>query len=402
MAENPARRWKPATRVVHGGRPPRPSSGPLVPPIVQSATFAFETAADLASETKTLSSDKLYTRWGNPTIRAVEDAIAELEGADRAFLFGSGMAAISTALLSVLRSGDKLVALRDLYGGTSELLTNILPRLGIETRFVEASLGAKGIADAMGKGVKAVYVESPTNPLGWVMDLGAVARAAQKGGAASIVDNTIAGPLGQRPLDHGFDLVCHSATKSLSGHSDVVAGAVACRAERAKAVEETRKLLGGVADPHAAFLLHRGMRTLSLRVERASRNALAVAEALARHPRVRKVFYPGLPSHPGHEIAKRQMAHFGAVVSFEVAGTPFDAESVVNALRLFTVAPSLGGVESLVTLPVAASHVGVSPEDRAKMGIKPETIRLAIGIEDSEDLVADLTQALERVPRPAG
>ena len=382
------------TRLAPGGPRGRAGKGPLVPPIVQSATFAFDTVADMAAAATAPHTEVLYTRWGNPTNAACEAAIADLEGADRCLLFGSGMAAISTAILSACGNGDRLVATRDLYGGTSEFLARVLPRFGVRVDLVDVRDGPEGIRKACAAGAKALYTETPTNPLGGIVDLAAAAQAAKSADAIAIVDNTVATPLGQQPLALGFDLVCHSATKALAGHSDVIAGAVAGTAKAMHAVAECRKFLGGVMDPQAAFLLHRGLRTLGLRVPRAAANAQAVAEFLASHPRVRRAFYPGLPAHPGHDVARRQMRVFGSVVSFEVDGDAARAARVVDALQVFAIAPSLGGVESLATLPVAASHVGVPEAERAKMGVRAETIRLALGIEHAPDLVADLDQAL--------
>ncbi len=395
----------PDTVAAHGGTSER-AGGPMVPPIAQTSIHAFATADDLVRTAETAGTDGLYTRYGNPTITACETAIAELAGAERALLFGSGMAAISTALLSVVRQGDRVVMLRDQYGGTTGLMREVLQRFGVVLDLVSVADGLDG-ADGAAAGLRAVCnakpvkvlcLESPTNPCNGIIDLKAAAAIAHAAGAVAMIDNTIAGPFGQHPLALGFDLECHSASKSLSGHSDLIAGVVCGSAAIMQAVYQTRTCLGGVIDPHAAFLLHRGLRTLAVRTERMTANTAVVAQALAAHPKVATVHWCGLPEHPGHAVAREQMRHFGSLLAFDVvdaAGDGAAARRVLDALQVIAIAPSLGGVESVAVLPACTSHAALSSEERAAIGITPSTIRLSVGIEAAEDLVNDLRRALD-------
>ena len=396
----------PATRAAHGGPVPRPHAGPVVPPIVQSSMHGFGSTDDLVATAADSETTGLYTRWGNPTVAACEAALADLEGAEQGLCFASGMAAIATTLLAHCRTGDRLVMLHDQYGGSTQLAREVLARFGVTTEFVHAAGGLEAIADALpgrrsvGEGGRAparvLYVESPTNPCNRIVDLREAAKLAHDHGALAVIDGTVATPIGQQPLAAGFDLVCHSATKALAGHSDLIAGVVCGSRALCAPIAHTRKFLGGVLDPHAAFLLHRGLRTLAVRVERACANAQAVAEFLASHPRVRRVHYCGLPSHPGHAIAAGQMRHFGMLLAFDVDGDAAAARRVVDALRVFTIAASLGGVESLAVLPAATSHLGLPRDEREAIGVLDETVRLSIGIEAAADLIADLSGALAR------
>lgn len=381
----------PGTRAVHGRGERR--SGPLTPPIVQTSTFAFASAAEMR---RFLDGDDelfLYTRYANPTVRELEEAIAALEGAEAALALASGMAAMTTALLSLVRAGDEVLGATSLYGGTLRLLTETLPRFGVSSRLVrtEDLPRLDGIA---GPTTRAIVLESPTNPTLEIVDLAAAAAAAHRRSLAVVVDNTFASPHLQRPLDLGADLVMHSLTKSLAGHSDLIGGALAGSRERIDAARATMKVLGGCIDPHAAFLALRGVRTLHLRVERQSANALAVARALEGHPRVKRVLYPGLPSHPGHALAARQMSAFGGVVTLVLEGGLEAAERLYDRLSLVARAASLGGVESLASLPVHTSHYGLPPEKLREAGIDPGMVRLSMGVEDPEDLVRDLERAL--------
>jgi cystathionine beta-lyase/cystathionine gamma-synthase len=375
----------PDTVAAHGGTSAR-AGGPMVPPIAQTSIHCFTTADDLVATATTPGTDGLYTRYGNPTVTACEAAVAELAGAEKALLFSSGMAAISTALLSVVQQGDRVVMLRDQYGGTTGLMRDLLQRFGVTLEMVsladgDAIAGLRAACNA--KPTKVLCLESPTNPCNGIIDLKAAAAVAHAAGAVAMIDNTIAGPLGQHPLALGFDLECHSASKSLSGHSDLIAGVVCGSAAIMQAVYQTRILLGGVLDPHAAFLLHRGLRTLAVRTERMTANAKVVAEALDAHPMVAKVHWCGLPDHPGHTTAREQMRHFGSLMAF------------MDALRVVAIAPSLGGVESVAVLPACTSHAALTGDERAAIGVTPATIRLSIGIESADDLVNDLRRALD-------
>jgi methionine-gamma-lyase len=381
----------PGTRSVHGGHEAR--RGPLATPIVQTSTFAFGSADEMR---RYLAGDEelfLYTRYANPTVRDLEEAIAALEGAPAALAVASGMAAMTTAVLSLVRAGDEVLAGASLYGGTVRLLAQVLPRLGVTTRFVPLP-ELPHVERAAGERSRVLVVESPTNPTLQVVDLAAVIAAAHAHGLVVVVDNTFATPLLQRPLELGADLVMHSLTKGLAGHSDVIGGALAGSRERISAASATMKVLGGCMDPHAAFLVLRGLKTLHLRVERQCATAFEIARRLEGHPRVKRVLYPGLASHPGHEVARRQMKAFGTVLALELAGGLDAAERFYDRLRVVVRAASLGGVESLVSLPVHTSHHGLGEKELREAGIDPGLVRVSVGVEDAADLVADLEQAL--------
>jgi cystathionine beta-lyase/cystathionine gamma-synthase len=376
---------------VHGRHGAR--SGPLVPPITQTSTFAFASTAELR---RYLDGDPelyLYSRYANPTVRELEEALAALEGAEAGLALCSGMAAMSTAVLSLVRAGDEVLASASLYGGTVRLLTELLSRFSVEARFVPTADLPRVDRVATEKS-RLLIVESPTNPTLEVVDIEAVCRAARSRGLAVVVDNTFATPLLQKPLALGADLVMHSLTKALAGHSDLIGGALAGSRSRIDAARATMKILGGCLDPHAAFLARRGLRTLHLRVERQCRTALALARRFEGHKALRRVHYPGLESHPGHATARRQMTAFGGVVSFELSGGLEAAERFFDRLQLVARAASLGGVESLASLPVHTSHHGLSAEALRGAGIEPGLVRLSIGVEDEADLAADLEQAL--------
>ncbi len=384
----------PSTRSVHAGRVRDPESGSITTPIHLSSTYFARSTKELTDYLEGRRSANFYARYSNPTVEAAEQKIADLEGGERALCFGSGMAAITTLLLSQLRHGDNVVATRELYGGTFEFLERMLPRWGITATFVPPA-DPKALEAAIGPMTKLVYTESPTNPKLTIVDLGTVAEIARKHRIPCAIDNTFASPINQRPLGFGFDFVIHSATKYLGGHCDLVGGVVVGARDRMKEVWYYRKLLGGILDPHSAYLLERGTKTLALRVERQNENGLAVASHLAKHPRVRRVFYPGLPGHPGHEIAKRQMSGFGGVLAFEVDAGREETVRVVEAMELAYLAPSLGGVETLVNQPSMTSHYFIAPEERAAQGISDSLVRVALGIEDAADLIRDLDRALE-------
>jgi len=361
-------------------------------PIVPSSTFDFgdQAAVDCYYET---GQGFLYGRYENPTVRVAERFIADLEQADDAACFGSGMAAISTAVLSSVRAGDRVAAQRELYGGTVALLTHVLPQHGVAVEWLDAAevaeLEARRIA-----GCKLLYLESPTNPALRIVDLGRAARIGHEAGALVAVDSTFASPILQRPLGLGVDLVIHSATKYLGGHTDLVGGVVAGSKERIERIAQRRRVLGGTMDPFSAFLLVRGMRTLALRVEAQCGGAALVATFLERHPAVERVFYPGLDSHPDRAVAQRQMSGSGGMVAFEVSGGTAAAVRVHDRLKLFSRAASLGGIESLVSIPAKMSHRHLDAAQRRKAGIADGLLRLSIGLEAPEDLIADLEQAL--------
>ena len=378
------------TEAVRGGTDLKKKNGPLATPIYQTSTFEV---TDSEQQVRATTTDMFYTRYGNPTHTVAESAIAELEGTDAALLFASGMNAITTTIISLLKSGDHIVAQRDIYGGATKFLSQWLPKLGIETTFVDTNEYDQH-ARAIRPNTRLLYLESPTNPTLRVVDLRKVVAIARDHKLITLIDSTFATPINQRPADFGIDLVMHSGTKYFGGHSDLICGIVAGRRDLVEQIHSTRTTLGGTMDPHAAWLLLRGIKTLALRVQRQNLNALRVAQFLARHSKVRRVNYPLLEDHPQHALALEQMQGGGGVLSFEVDGGGEDAKRLSESLNLFTLAPSLGGVDSLVSIPVLTSHAMISSEQRARMGVTEQLIRLSVGIENADDLIADLEQAL--------
>jgi cystathionine beta-lyase/cystathionine gamma-synthase len=380
----------PETEAVRGGTDLHRKNGPLTTPIYQTSTFEV---TDCDQQVRATSTDMFYTRYGNPTHTVAEKAIAELEGTDAALLFASGMNAITTSILALLKSGDHIVAQRDIYGGATKFLSQWLPRLGVEATLVD-TIEYDQHARAIQPNTKLLYLESPTNPTLRVVDLKKVAALARQHNLITFIDSTFATPINQRPADFGIDLVMHSGTKYFAGHSDLICGIVAGRGDLIETIHSTRTTLGGNMDPHAAWLLLRGIKTLAVRVQRQNDNALRVAQFLAQHPKVRRVHYPFLEGHPQRALAMEQMHGGSGVLSFEVEGNGEAAKRLSEALHLFTLAPSLGGTDSLVTIPVLTSHGMISAEQRAKMGVTEQLIRLSVGIENAGDLIADLEQAL--------
>jgi cystathionine beta-lyase/cystathionine gamma-synthase len=378
------------TEAVRGRASLAKKNGPLSTPIYQTSTFEV---TDMQEQVRVTSTDSFYTRYGNPTHTVAENAIAQLEGTDSALLFSSGMAAITTSILSLVKAGDHIVAQRDIYGGVTKFLSQWLPKLGIETTFVDTN-DIDQHERAIRPNTKILHVESPTNPTVRVVDLEKIAALSRKHGLISTIDSTFATPINCRPAEWGIDLVLHSGTKYFGGHSDLICGIATGRRDLIEQIHHTRTTLGCCMDPHAAFLLLRGIKTLAVRVARQNDNALRIAEFLSRHSKVTRVHYPMLMEHPDHAIAKKQLAGAGCVVSFEVEGSGTDACRVAEALNLFTLAPSLGGVDSLVTIPVLTSHAMIVPEMRKKMGVTEQMIRLSVGIENIDDLIADLEKGL--------
>jgi cystathionine beta-lyase/cystathionine gamma-synthase len=378
------------TEAVRGGTDLSKKNGPLSTPIYQTSTFEV---TDSQRQVEVTHTDMFYTRYGNPTHTVAESAIAELEGTDAALLFASGMCAVTTTVLGLLKSGDHIVAQRDIYGGVTKFFTQWLPKLGIEVTLVDTNDYEQHVR-AIRANTKMLYLESPTNPVALVIDLKKVAGIAKKHNLISMIDSTFATPINQRPAEYGIDLVMHSGTKYFGGHSDLIAGIVAGRQDLIDQIHETRTTLGGSMDPHAAWLLLRGIKTLAVRVQRQNENALKIAQFLAQHPKVRRVFYPFLEGNPQRALAMEQMSGGGGVLSFEVDGTGEDACRLAESLRLFTLAASLGGVDSLVTIPVLTSHAMISAEERRKMGVTEQMIRLSVGIESADDLIADLDRGL--------
>jgi methionine-gamma-lyase len=385
-------RWADATLAVHSGELKHGRNAPVTTPVVRSANFTFANTAEMKRWAEGKSKAYIYTRYGNPTLAVAESKIAQLENGEAALVTASGSAAISSALLSVLQAGDELIATRQLYGGSYRLMRDVLPRMGIRAHHVEANL--EGVDRLVNAKTRALYVESPTNPTLGLVDLKKVVAVARQHKLVSLVDNTFATPILQKPLDLGFDLVLHSATKYLAGHSDIVCGAVAGNRERIAKVHDTMVLLGGSMDPDPAYLLIRGLKTLEIRVRRQSESAMAVARFLELHPKIARVHYPGLASHPDHALAKRQMTGFGGMLAFDVKGGLPAARRFCDRARIFLLAASLGGVESLIVLPIYTSHYRMVTHELAGAGIGPGTVRMSIGLEDPGDLLADLKQAL--------
>jgi cystathionine beta-lyase/cystathionine gamma-synthase len=388
-----AKEHRAETKAVRGGTDLNRKNAPLATPIYQTSTFEV---IDNEEQLRATPTDMFYTRYGNPTNTVAEKAIAELEGTDQALLFASGMGGITTSILALLKSGDHIVSQCDIYGGTSKFLGQWLPKLGIETTFVDTT-DYEQYERAIRPNTRLIYLESPTNPTLKIIDLRRVVAMAKKHNVLTMIDSTFATPINCRPAEYGIDLVMHSGTKYFGGHSDLIAGVVAGRTELIDKIHATRTTLGVCMDPHAAWLLLRGIKTLVVRVERQNENALRIAQFLAQHPNVRSVHYPFLECHPQRALAMEQMRGGGGIVSFEVEGTGDDARRLTEALHLFSLAPSLGGVDSLVCIPLLTSHAMVSAEHRAKAGITEQLIRLSVGIESADDLIEDLEQALEVV-----
>ena len=384
----------PSTKAIHArDAHPRRNQG-VAPAIHLSATFeAKDVDEQVALEEN--KADTFYTRYGNPTLTSAESVIAELEATDSAAVFSSGMAAITTSLLSQLGAGDHAVFQREVYGGVHRFASEILPRYGVEVSWFSAH-DVDGCARAVQDNTKTIYIESPTNPTLKLVDIAAVTKLARSRTPAitTLIDSTFATPLNCRPHELGVDLVLHSATKYLGGHSDLLAGAVAGAAEHIDRVKSYARVLGGTLDPHAAYLLIRGMKSIGVRMERHNQNGVAISEFLAGHERVSQVHYPLMPSHPQVELARRQMKGGGGVLSFELTGGLDAAKRFSSALTLVRVAPSLGGVESLLSIPCLTSHAMLSPSEREQAGIGDGLVRLALGIEEPADLIADLEHAL--------
>ena len=390
----PGDKRRPDRVAVHGGgRKGARAGGPLVEPIFQTAPFFFADPDALTRASQGEPPDAFYTREGNPTIAAAEAKLAALEGAGEAALFSSGMGAISTAFLAHLKSGDHIVATEDLYGGTLRFFKDILTPMGISATLVTTEARPR-LEEAIGPQTRWIDVESPTNPLVKIVDLSFVADLARRRGLAAVIDGTFASPVLQRPLDLGFHLVLHSATKYLNGHADVTAGFAAGEKAMIEPIRERRVRTGPILDPLAAFLLNRGMKTVALRVRAQSENALELARFLASHEAVGRVHYPGLSEHPGHEVAKRQMKGFGAMLAFDIEGGLEAARRFLSRLELIALATSLGSVETTADLPWQTSHRYVPAEKRRALGIQEGTIRLSVGAEAIEDLKEDIADAL--------
>ncbi len=387
-----------STEAVHAGTAKERPHHTLAGGIAQTATYTFDSTADLERYMRGEDPDterEEYGRYGNPTVRELEQRMAALEGADDAVAFASGMAAISTAVLALAKAGDHVVLFRDCYRRTRQLVTGTLARFGIEHSIVPPG-DLEALDKAIRDNTRLVLSESPTNPFLYCVDLEKLVEVVRAHGRIrTIVDATFATPVNCRPIAFGVDLVVHSATKYLSGHNDVLGGLVAGKSSLISLLRDARGVLGGVLDPHAAFLIGRGLKTLGVRVERQNATALAIARLLEDHPAVERVYYPGLESHPSHAVASLQMRGGGGVVSFVVRGGREAASRVVDRSKLARIAPSLGGVETLIEQPAIMSYFELGDEQLAELEIDPGLVRLAVGIEDADDLIADLVQAFE-------
>ena len=389
-----------STRVVHAGEKRVKPHHAITTPIVQTSTYTFENTQDLVNymEAK-LWGDEIereeYGRYGNPTIAAVEAKLADLDSGEAACLFSSGMAAVTTTLLSLLSAGSHIIMTDDCYRRTRQFVTKFLVRYGVETTQVPMG-DYEAMEAAIRPNTKVILSESPTNPYLRVLDLKKLVAIAQKHNLKTIVDSTFANPINQRPLEFGIDFVVHSATKYLGGHNDLLAGVVIGSKYMIGAIKETQSILGDVSDPHVAYLLLRGLKTLELRVQRQNETADKIAHFLAKHPAVRRVYYPGLVSHPEYEVAIEQMSGFGGVVSFELEADFEGTGRFIDQLTIPYIGPSLGGVESLVEQVALVSYYELSTEERAAIGISDSLVRLAVGIESADDLLADLAQALDK------
>jgi methionine-gamma-lyase len=385
-----------ATKAVHAGQPPDPVTGGVSVPIYASSTFIFQNAEQGAARFAGKESGYIYSRLGNPTVRALEESIAALEGGEDARVTASGMAAISTATMSVVKKGDHILAGDSLYGGTHKVFTDILKAYGVECSLVDTS-NLAAVEKAIKPNTKLLYIETPSNPMMTLTDLKAVAKIARKRGIMTMVDNTFMSPYLQRPIEHGIDVVVHSITKSLSGHSDVLGGAIVGTKAFLKAMDPLYKNMGANLGPFEAWLTLRGIKTLHVRMQRQTESAEKIAKWLEEHPKIEWVKYPGLKSHPQHALAKRQMDGFGSMMSFEVKGGVEAGRRVMNNVKLCGLAVSLGAVETLISHPSSMTHAIIPREDRLKSGITDGLVRLSVGIEDVDDIIEDLDQALTKV-----
>lgn len=385
------------TKAIHAGQTIDPLYGAVSVPIYQTSTFAFLSAEDGAAKFAGEVKGYKYTRLGNPTVNALEQCVAELENGYGGLATASGMAAISTVYMTFLSAGSHIVSTGSVYGPSRIVIEKQFSRFGVEYSYIDTS-DLSNIEKSIKSNTKMLYVETPANPTLAITDIAACAAIAKKHDIVLVVDNTFMGPCFQRPIELGADVVVHSLTKSLNGHSDVVAGMIVTRnAELYKKIQAVHYQMGGTIDPNQAWLVLRGIKTLPLRVEKSAQNAMEIAEFLKNHPAVTSVAYPGLKSHPQHELAKKQMSGFGSMITFEVKGGIKAGKAVMNGVKLAALAVSLGGIESLIQHPASMTHAGVSKKDREDAGITDGLIRYSVGCEDASDIIADLGQALEKI-----
>lgn len=385
-----------ATRAVHAGQHSDPLTGAVSVPIYETSTFVFKNAEEGAARFAGKAEGYIYTRLGNPTIKALERNVAQLENAEDARACSSGMAAINTAVMTLVKKGDHVVSTDCLYGGTIKLFLDILPRFGIDFTLVD-STNAANVETAIKDNTKLVYIETPSNPTLRLTDIHAVADIARGHGIMTMVDNTFMSPYFQRPIEMGADIVVHSLTKYLSGHSDVVGGIIVGSSSFLKTLDPIFKNTGAILGPFEAWLTLRGVKTLPLRMEKHNENAVKIAHFLESHEKIERVYYPGLKSHPQHELAKKQMSGFGGVLCFDLKGGLESGRKLMNSVKLCTLAVSLGAIETLIEHPASMTHAIVPKNERLKAGITDSLVRLSVGIEDAQDLIEDLEQALEKI-----
>ena len=389
--------WNFATRAVHVGTEPDPHTGALATPIYQTSTFVFDNVDQGAKRFAGEEQGYIYTRLGNPTQRALEEKIASLENGDDAIVAGSGMAAVSGIFFTLVEQGDHIVACESIYGCTHAFLSHMLPKYGVNTSFVDTS-NLENIENAIQDNTKVIYIETPANPTMILTDIEGVVEIAKKHDCKVVVDNTFMSPYLQHPLDLGADIVMHSATKYINGHGDVVAGIIVGDQDF---IDECRmtaiKDIGGITSPFEAFLMARGLKTLPIRMEKTCANAKVLAKYLEEHPKVDRVWYPGLESHPQHELAKKQMDDFGGMIAFELKGGYEAGKTLMNSVELCKLAVSLGDLDTLIQHPASMTHSVVSKEERLEAGITDGLVRLSLGIEDADDVVADLEQGLAQI-----
>jgi cystathionine beta-lyase/cystathionine gamma-synthase len=390
--------FSPATIAVHGGeRSEQQPFGSVVSPVFHSSTFAFKDFDEMRRYARgELPEAYFYSRYANPTVAEAERKIAELERAEDCVVTSSGSAATFCAIAALCESGDEVIACDSVYGGTVKVLTKLFSHFGIESRFISIA-DIPNLSEMVRERTRAFWFETPANPLNRMVDLKLAAEVSKQSKVVSIVDNTFGSPVLQQPLSFGIDAVMHSATKYLGGHTDLTAGAVAGSKEFITRVRQVSIMVGTTLDPAAAYLLSRGMKTLDLRVRQSCDNALVLAQSLSEHPKVARVYYPGLAEDPGHELAKVQMSGFGGIVAIDIVGGEPEVEKLFNALRLVRTAPSLGGVETLASYPLYSSHAGFSEEQLKAAGVSPATIRFSVGVEASVDIIADITRALDTI-----
>ncbi len=384
------------TKIVHGGQHPDKMTGAVAPPIYQTSTFAFRDADHGARVFSGEEEGYIYTRLGNPTIDLLASKIALLESTEAGMIFSSGLSAIFNVVATTAKTGEHIVSDNTIYGGTFALFKNVLPRFGIETTFIDAA-NLDELSSAIRENTRLIFIETPANPTLKIIDIARCAEIARAKNIPLCVDNTFATPYLQRPIEHGADIALHSLTKYFGGHGDIIGGAVAGKKEFIKELWEIGKEIGGSNSPFNAWLVLRGLKTLAVRMEKHCDNAMEIAEYLSKHNKVEKVYYPGLPTHSGHDLAKKQMSKFGGMIGFDVKGGKEAGKIVMNSVKLCIIAVSLGDVDTLIEHPASMTHSTYSDEELRGCGINPGYVRISVGLESSKDLIADLEQALSKI-----